>query len=285
MIREDTLQVLRCPVCDGLEIIHNIGKKSLSCTKCKRDYPITDDEIIQMVVPSDKPIPEMYSDPDYLRYQEVQTHILTGIYDKPVLHRVQHSGHKQITEWFSTQPDVEWIVDIGCGDGAHYEYIEKRESVIGIERDIESLQKIREKYPQPMLIQADACNLPIKSEKIDIAFSIYILEHIYNLEDALSEVSRILNVSSSYYVGLPCEGGLVWGMGRKFTTERIFSKRFNSDYGKAVKIEHCSTAKKVVDALKKEFTLVKHRLFPFNFLPFIACNLILTMQLTKKTCT
>ncbi len=156
-----------------------------------------------MVVPSDKPIPEMYSDPDYLRYQEVQTHILTGIYDKPVLHRVQHSGHKQITEWFNTQPDVEWIVDIGCGDGAHYEYIEKRESVIGIERDIESLQKIREKYPQPMLIQ----------------------------------------------------------------------------------IEHCSTAKKVVDALKKEFTLVKHRLFPFNFLPFIAYNLILTMQLTEKACT
>ena len=285
MIREDTLQVLRCPVCDGLEIIHNIGKKSLSCTKCKKDYPITDDEIIQMVVPLNRPIPEMYSDPDYLRYQEVHTHILTGIYDKPVLHRVQHSGHKQITEWFNTQPDVEWIVDIGCGDGAHYEYIEKRESLIGMDRDIESLQKIREKYPQPMLIQADACNLPIKSEKIDIAFSIYMLEHIHYLEDALSEVSRILNVSSSYYVGLPCEGGFAWNMGRKFTTERIFSKRFNFDYGKAVKIEHCSTAKKVVDELKKEFTLVKRRLFPFNFLPFIACNLILTMQLTKKTCT
>ncbi len=83
-------------------------------------------------------------------------------------------------------------------------------------------------------------------------------------------------------MGLPCEGGLAWDMGRKFTTERIFSKRFNFDYGKAVRTEHCNTAKKVVDALKKEFTVDKRKLFPFNFLPFIACNLILTMQLTKK---
>ena len=151
-----------------------------------------------------------------------------------------------------------------------------------MDRDFESLRKIREKYPLPMLIQADACNLPVKSGKIGIAFSIYMLEHIYYLEDALTEASRILTDNSSYYVGLPCEGGLAWDMGRKYTTERIFSKRFNFDYGKAVRIEHCNTAKKVVDALKKEFTIDKRKLFPFNFLPFIACNLILTMQLTKK---
>ena len=36
MIREDTLQVLRCPVCDGLEIIHNIGKNRFHAQNAKK---------------------------------------------------------------------------------------------------------------------------------------------------------------------------------------------------------------------------------------------------------
>ena len=258
-------------------------KAGLECTRCGKLYNITEDNIIQMDVPISKPIPDIYSNPEYLRWKEYQSEALSNIFYGFSLFKVIHeSGHKNITKWFKENGKNKWILDLGCGDGAHYEYYKTLDNVVGTDNDMNSLQVIRKNYPDAYLIQSDSANLPFKDNNIGTIFSIYMLEHLYFLDDTLREINRLLEFPGKLFVGLPCEGGLAWNIGRKISTERIISKKYNIDYKTVIKIEHCNTAQQVIDNLKNYFLIDKKKLYPLKFLPFLSLNLILVMQLSVK---
>lgn len=278
------IAILQCPVCKSGDIIDVRPEKSgLECTQCSKLYNITEDNIVQMDVPISKPVPEIYSNPEYLKWKEYQSEALSNVFYKFSLFKIIHDwGHKYITGWFKENEKNNWILDLGCGDGAHYDYYESLKSVIGTDNDINSLRVIRKNHPDAYLVQSDCANLPFKDNNIGSVFSIYMLEHIYFLDDTLREINRLLEFPGKLFVGLPCEGGFAWNFGRKISTERILSKKYNIDYKTVIKIEHCNTAQKVIDNLKNYFLIDKKKLFPIKFLPFLSINLILVMQLSVK---
>ena len=108
---------------------------------------------------------------------------------------------------------------------------------------------------------------------------------IYNKMDSAITVDRILSNEGKFFLGLPCEGGMAWNLGRKLTSERTLSKRFNIDYKKVVKIEHCNTAEEVLKCAENYFSIQKKKFFPFNFIQYIFCNLTVAGQYTKKITT
>ncbi|MCW0234576.1 MAG: class I SAM-dependent methyltransferase [Ferrovibrio sp.] len=194
-----------------------------------------------------------------------------------VFSAIHESAHRTTCKWEQRWPVSDWTIDIGCGQGYHWKYVSDHSRLIGFDIRLESLMKIRDRFPDAILVQGNLLSLPFKSASIARASSVYALEHIYFLEDALMEIARILAPKAKFLIGLPCEGGAAWTLGRKLTSERTMSRRYNLDYRRYIALEHCNTAARVEKALKFHFRPLERKLFPFDFLPFINTNLTLSI--------
>jgi SAM-dependent methyltransferase len=282
MLEKSALEILMCPDCNGE--IEN-GHEKYKCRSCLREFHLTEDRIIQMMPLAEKSKPAIYDDPNYLLWQQHSSEALEEYFESgnTLFRKIHDSAHSCLARWSQGQSDDGWKVDLGCGTGYHYPYYDSLENVIGIDFNLDSLRKIRKRYSDAILIHADCCNIPLKDGLAGTIFSIYNLEHIYYLEDVLLEVRRILSAEGRFFVGLPCEGGLAWNLGRKLTSERSLSKRYNIDYRKVIAIEHCNTAREVVEHLKQYFKNENSQFFPLRFIPFFFLNLTVAMQLSKKS--
>lgn len=230
-----------------------------------------------------KALPSEYDDPDYRRMSECFDDSSPYFTDgNNIFKAIHESGHRTTAQWEAKWPTDGWTVDIGCGQGYHWPFVPDRSHLIGLDIRMESLQKIRAQFPDAILIQGNLLALPFKREVIARATSIYALEHIYWLDDALLEIARILKPRAHFMVGLPCEGGLAWNTGRKLTSERTMSRRYHVDYRKYIALEHCNTAAKIERALGRDFVAVERRLFPLPFIPIISLNLTLSLMLQRR---
>ena len=205
----------------------------------------------------------------------------------PVFRMIHESSHKKIAAWEgkdrSTASNTSnWTIDIGTGQGYHWPFIKDHSRFVGLDIRMESLEKIKNHFPNALLVQGNILSIPFKGNAFTRAVSIYALEHIYFLDEAIKEIHRILAPESAFHVGIPCEGGLGWTLGRKLTSERTMSKRYNIDYRKYIALEHCNTAMKISKSLKQHFKLEKTSHFPFPFLYSLDLNLTRTMQLRKS---
>jgi SAM-dependent methyltransferase/uncharacterized protein YbaR (Trm112 family) len=278
---QELISILACPDCRGA--LQLATSSTLRCEGCSRDYPILPGDILSMMPLSRNPLPDAYNDPDYQRmsahFDDSSPYFTDG---NSVFRLIHESSHRKIDGWMSAEPAEGWICDVGCGQGYHYRYFKAPERVIGLDIRVDSLRRVRETSPQTLLIQADSCSLPFKSGGIGTAVSIYAFEHIYYLRDTLAETARILKPGAKLYVGLPCEGGLAWTLGRKVTSERTMSRRYNLDYRKYIALEHCNTAAKVMTALREFFDCDRRWYFPLPMLRTVHSNLTVTLELTKR---
>ncbi|MGH9221088.1 MAG: class I SAM-dependent methyltransferase, partial [Vicinamibacterales bacterium] len=154
--------------------------------------------------------------------------------------------------------------------------------VIGIDMSLGSLNVVRRRFPAAFLIQADINALPLKDAVLTAVFSVYNLEHLYYLADALQEIERVLTARGRLLVGLPTEGGLAWSLGRKLSMKRTYSKKYNVDYGRVMSIEHCNTAPQVIRECRRRFRLRRQRYFPISVLPSVHPNLTIAAEFTKR---
>jgi SAM-dependent methyltransferase len=281
MLEKNVLEILKCPDCSG-DIGHDQDK--LVCSVCLREFHLSEEGIIQMMPLAEKIKPEMYDDPNYVRWQQHSSEALEEYFESGnvLFKKIHDSAHSLVAQWSRAQSDAAWSIDVGCGTGYHYPYYDNLEKVIGIDFNLDSLRKIKKRHADAILIHADCCNVPLKDGLAGNIFSIYILEHIYYLENVLLEIQRLLSAGGKFFVGLPCEGGLAWNLGRKLTSERTLSRRYNIDYRKVIAIEHCNTVFKVVERLKEYFEIEKRQLFPLRFVPFFSFNLTVAMRLSKR---
>ncbi len=81
-------------------------------------------------------------------------------------------------------------VDIGCGYGSVEFY---SPDTVGVDFSTEALERAR-KLGVKNLVNAPAENLPFKDNEFEIAVSIGTLEHVENLEKAISEITRISEI-------------------------------------------------------------------------------------------
>ena len=146
---------------------------------------------------------------------------------------------------------------------------QKKLESVGIRTEISLLNSNRE----PLL--------PFPNEKFDFVLSFNTFEHLYPLEQYLIEITRVLVSNGIVVGGIPCEGGVAWGLGRLLTTRRYVHKHFDINYDKIICWEHPNYADFILNQLSYHFKKKYLKLHPFNLLP-IDFNIVASFIFQKK---
>ena len=121
--------------------------------------------------------------------------------------------------------------------------------------------------------------LPWDDDSFDRVLAIHLLEHLYNLPAALDEVARVLRPGGVFSVVIPCEGGRLYSLGRRFTTKRIFEKRYHMPYEWMISYDHCNSAAEVMAELTGRFRIRRRTYFPL-LVPSSDTNLMIGLELS-----
>ena len=178
-------------------------------------------------------------------------------------------------------------LEIGSGDGEHIERerlaggLSDEYHVIEMREDLANI--VRRRFPQVDVTVGDCQKeLPFESNSLRRIIAIHVLEHLNNLPAFLQEAARVLGPSGRLLVVIPCEGGLMYGLGRNATTKRLFEKRYNTSYKRFIRSEHLSTAKEVISELANLFTIESSEWWPLK-VPSVHLNVCIGLCLAPRS--
>lgn len=264
----------KCPVCG--EKIFIEGEEF----RCVSKHIFHAEKEIVDLTPQNVSVPSIYDDPDYRKWINIASELLLQSYNRGSwFEKIQDRGH-YFLESIVEQNDT-WRLDLGCGFGRHFNFLKDKKRTIGFDSNLDSLKIASSNNSSSVFIKGRMEKLPFFDSSFGIVYAVYSLEHIYNLSEVLKEIKRILVRGGQLLVGLPAEGGLLYNGLRKVTIIPYFSKKYNIDYEKIVKIEHCNTASKVLRMLESEFKLEKIKYYPFG-VRSIDVNLILAASFLNE---
>lgn len=97
------------------------------------------------------------------------------------------------------------ILDAGCGWGRiAYEFIGRGyNNLIGIDLTFDLLKSFKQTISSIPLVNADAINLPFKSNKFDLVYAVRVLQYIEKIELALKEFARVLKIGGKCVIIQP----------------------------------------------------------------------------------
>ncbi len=173
-------------------------------------------------------------------------------------------------------------IEIGAGLGEHlrYEDLTKQE-YHAVELRENMAAAIRRAFPLAVTLVADCQKrLPYADASFDRAIAIHVLEHLPNLPAALEEVVRLLRPGGAFAVVIPCEGGLGYSVGRRFTSRRDFERRYRTSYRWLIDSEHVNQAHEILRELRRRFELADVAYFPCC-VPLIDLNLLIGLTCVK----
>ncbi|MBI4854370.1 MAG: class I SAM-dependent methyltransferase [Acidobacteria bacterium] len=95
------------------------------------------------------------------------------------------------------------VLDLGCGTGFMCEtLIEQGYKVIGLDKRPEGIKLAQEKFPQAVFLQADATNIPLEENTIDLVLLLDVLEHVDD-KALLQEIFRVLKPNGLALITVP----------------------------------------------------------------------------------
>lgn len=174
-------------------------------------------------------------------------------------------------------------LDIGAGDGEHlrYEGLDTRK-YFALELREALANTLRTTFPQVNVIVGDCQDrIDVPDQFFERIIAIHVLEHLTNLPKALDEVARILAPNGRFSVVIPCEGGLLYSLGRRFSSKAIFEKRYGVNYDWMISYEHVNRADEVMDELLARFTIEDRTYFPFH-IPSVNVNVVIGLTLKRR---
>lgn len=172
-------------------------------------------------------------------------------------------------------------LEIGAGTGTHVQF-ESSGEYVALEASDQLAAQIPQRDGLSVVIADCERRLPWDDDSFDRVLAIHVLEHLYNLPVALQEVARVLRPGGVFMVVIPCEGGDLYSLGRRFTTKRMFEKRYNMPYEWMIRQEHCNTAREVLSELDRHFRVRARRFFPLR-LPAVDLNLVIGLELSLRS--
>ena len=109
----------------------------------------------------------------------------------------------------------EAIVDIGCGTGRHWDELLSRspQRLIGFDSSPGMLEILRQKFPSAEAHLIEGTKLDLPDESVDLLVSTLTIAHIQNIEEALTEWTRVLKpgghmIITDYHPRALAKGGL-----------------------------------------------------------------------------
>ncbi len=141
------------------------------------------------------------------------------------------------------------FIDIGFGSGIFLPELKKRcKNLYGIDihSEIETVKKIiRDKKITADLQKADINHLPFPDNFFDGVLCLSVLEFISDTDKAVSEIKRVAKSSATIIVGAP-----------------VLNSLTNFIYNKIIKFKkhsklHKTNHEKIIDAINKEFEIIK----------------------------
>jgi len=197
-------------------------------------------------------------------YQKTQT---KGIGDK--VGRLSHSVLEQID--FNAKE----VIEVGPGIIRHLKYLNKNIScytICDLNQEIldfagKQLSDVQLQWKAIRLRSANQSALPVENESFDVVISFNSLEHLHPLSEYLIEIKRILKKGGYLVGGIPCEGGLAWGLGRFLTTRRYVHRKYRINYDKIICWEHPNFADSIIQQLNQNFKQILLKIHPFSCLP------------------
>ncbi len=119
---------------------------------------------------------------------------------------------------------VESLLDLGCGDGNHLEYLQKYTlRLYGSDYNPVRLARARARHSCATLFLADVLDYPAKDAFFDIVFFNHVIEHIPQDELALKVIYRILKPGGLLILGTPNEGVWWWQLAYKLQPQTLQS--------------------------------------------------------------
>ena len=86
------------------------------------------------------------------------------------------------------------VLDVGCGPGsitASFQEVCLNGEVIGVERDIEILERARSKYPNVKFLQGEMGNLPFEDNTFDIVHANQVIQYVKDAGAGIGEMRRV----------------------------------------------------------------------------------------------
>jgi ubiquinone/menaquinone biosynthesis C-methylase UbiE len=102
------------------------------------------------------------------------------------------------------------VLDVGCSAGYLLEDLRGRSpqaTLIGVDLIASGLRRAHALVPQALLLQADACALPLADASVDAVVSANVLEHVPDDEGALAEICRIMKPGARAAIVVPLGPG------------------------------------------------------------------------------
>jgi SAM-dependent methyltransferase len=212
------------------------------------------------------------SDPDWLHWQEVMSRSYIDTQQQGIGDRVCRMAYSVVTKICYLDQKV---LEIGPGIIRHLDQIKEKPQNYTIcdvsqefLRDAEAqLTSAGIPCTKVLLSRDIPWQLPFPDASFDTVITFFSLEHLYPLDQYLIEICRIMRPGAQIIGGIPCEGGLAWGLGRFLITRPEIIKRYQVKYDKLICWEHPNFADFIISRLSYYFKKEFLQLHPFPWLP------------------
>ncbi len=227
-------------------------------------------------------LPELTTEQQVIR-DDFMKHWHEVLGKSPTYEMVERFNHGYVVKHSPT--DFVTTLEIGAGLGEHLRYESlndrQKDGYTALELRRNMVEELRQRFPAISAIQGDCqASLPFPDGYFDRILAIHVLEHLPDLPKCVAEMHRLCNKENGVFsVVIPCEGGLLYWLGRRLSAQRIFESRYKMPYRWFIEQEHLSTGPQVIEELKKLFVVQHIQYFPLGAKSY---NLNLCIGLTLK---
>ncbi len=217
------LDILACPKCGsnfGVIVTgnyHPVKEGILKCRQCKVEYPITN--YIPRFVKTDEYVSNFSMEWDLFKKTQIDS--ISGTSESLDMFQKKTGFGKELKG--------KLVLDAGCGSGRFMEIAHNfGAEVIGVDLSyaVDSAQETLGLSSKVHFIQADINNLPFKKDVFDYIYSIGVLHHTPNTEQAFNSLVPLLQTGGTIAIWVYSSEGFkakafnfVSGIHRLYTTK------------------------------------------------------------------
>ena len=269
---------LACPDC---RCLLEVAVQGYSCSHCNSLFERLEGNVVDLFPKWNKPGDEViYRLPDFKAQFPYLPEIRRYFYEKRLARWSMSWSHKNTTHLIGREVRGTSI-DLGVGCGDHYAYVAGGENLIGVDYDIHAMREARKNGVTAPLFRVDLTRMPFADRSFDTIRSTNTFEHLYYLEICLEEIFRTLKDDGMLVISFPVVGGFLMDLMSRLGPQKEFKRRYGLNWGKILKVEHCNTSRRILEAVRRIFVIEKIVWSPFG-LPSHNLNMFITLKARKN---